>query len=268
MKVFYIVTLAYILPQSKITRVNNILPQIDGMELNGIKMKLNIIKLLIVNTALIISSFANASLIINTDRDSFIDTSSGLEWMDFGINNNESYDYVAGQLDAGEKYYGWMLATEMQVIDLYDHLFIGMGGSAEPARSQNYNLRHATAGSNIVGNSGLLPFNWDVIGHVNALSVGTRSERTHTIGQTINDEGRVVGLILKEYADLNGYTATEDDRATLVVYDNVFTPQMRATAHSLVSTMLVRATPVPEPASLVIFALGIMVLGLRRKNRV
>ena len=50
-------------------------------------------------------NMANADVIlIDTDNDSFIDMNTGLEWMDFGINNNHTYNFVASQLGEGGSY--------------------------------------------------------------------------------------------------------------------------------------------------------------------
>ena len=65
---------------------------------------------------------ANAS-IINADNSSFLDTNTGLEWIDFGINDRYTYDFVSNQLGAGQRYSGWRLATEDEVVDLYFSYF-------------------------------------------------------------------------------------------------------------------------------------------------
>ena len=72
---------------------------------------------------LVFSFTANAGL-INTTENSFIDEATSLEWMDFGINNTDTYDYVAGQFGAGEAYEGWRLATKDEVYDMYANTFL------------------------------------------------------------------------------------------------------------------------------------------------
>lgn len=39
-------------------------------------------------------------------HDSFIDTNTGLVWMDYGINNGQSYNHVTTQLANGGDYFG------------------------------------------------------------------------------------------------------------------------------------------------------------------
>ena len=76
-------------------------------------------------------SIAHAGLIIDTSNDSFIDTSTGLEWMDFGINNNQSYNYVTSQLGEGGVYEGWSLATSSQVYNMWANVFLGFNPEIE-----------------------------------------------------------------------------------------------------------------------------------------
>jgi len=53
---------------------------------------------------------------------SFKDTASGLVWMDFRINNDDSYnDVVEGLKDDG-KYYGWRFPTPAEVGELFYNL--------------------------------------------------------------------------------------------------------------------------------------------------
>lgn len=61
--------------------------------------------------------------LIDTDRDSFIDTESGLEWMDFGMTNNLALSYVLNNLGAGGEYFGWRLPSESEVLDLWQKAF-------------------------------------------------------------------------------------------------------------------------------------------------
>ena len=71
--------------------------------------------------------------IIDTLNDSFIDTSAGLEWMDFGINNNQSYNYVISQLGSGGVYEGWRLPTREEVLTLWANAYLGLGPDYENA---------------------------------------------------------------------------------------------------------------------------------------
>jgi len=67
--------------------------------------------------------------IINTNHDTFIDEASGLEWMDFGINNHQTMNEVIAELDT--TYAGWSLATEAQVLELMHNAFSGKGATTD-----------------------------------------------------------------------------------------------------------------------------------------
>jgi len=66
---------------------------------------------------LFISQVASAG-IIDTDRDSFIDDTTGLEWLDINMTTNKSYNYVASNLGQGQEYEGWRLPNFNEVVQL------------------------------------------------------------------------------------------------------------------------------------------------------
>ena len=64
---------------------------------------------------------ANAA-IINADTaeyNAYQDTETGLFWLDFGENNNQSYNYVASQLGDGGEWAGWRLPTLQEVYTMW-----------------------------------------------------------------------------------------------------------------------------------------------------
>ena len=61
--------------------------------------------------------------IINTQYNSYIDTQTCLEWMDFGINT-AGYDYVVSQLGEGGLYEGWIADSDIQVKEMFAHAFL------------------------------------------------------------------------------------------------------------------------------------------------
>ena len=68
-----------------------------------------------------LSNLTNAT-IINTEQDSFVDPLPGLEWMDFGLNNHQSYSYVSSQLEAGGEYEGWRLPSINEVYTMWHNV--------------------------------------------------------------------------------------------------------------------------------------------------
>ena len=87
-------------------------------------MKIKVMKIMLVGlglTFLNLNNAANAS-IINTDQDSFIDTNTTLEWMDLGLNNHQSYNYVSSQLGVGGEYEGWRLPSINEVYTMWHNV--------------------------------------------------------------------------------------------------------------------------------------------------
>ena len=60
-------------------------------------------------------SFNCFSALINTDYDSFIDSNSGLVWIDFGQTNKLSYNEVVAELEDGGLFSAWRLPTAQEV---------------------------------------------------------------------------------------------------------------------------------------------------------
>ena len=68
---------------------------------------------------------AQASLIVDNDdnlENSFLDTETKLVWMDFGVNNNQSYNYVISELGTGGIYNGWRLPTLEEVYTMWSNV--------------------------------------------------------------------------------------------------------------------------------------------------
>ena len=69
-------------------------------------------KLLLSSSLLALSISASAGIITGTDNNSFIDDTTSLEWMKFGVNSADTYDFIASQLGTGQTYEGCMLRPE------------------------------------------------------------------------------------------------------------------------------------------------------------
>jgi len=67
---------------------------------------------------------ANATIIENDHNlaNSYKDTDTGLVWMDFGVNNNQSFNYVASQLVPGGLSGGWRLPTVSEVYTMWTNV--------------------------------------------------------------------------------------------------------------------------------------------------
>lgn len=83
---------------------------------------------------LVFGTIGSASAgIINTLNDSYIDTNTGLEWMDLGMTGSDSYNQVKESLST--KYNGWELASEGQVLSMLKSAFSGKGALTDETDS-------------------------------------------------------------------------------------------------------------------------------------
>lgn len=75
-------------------------------------------KILVVLLFLMLS-FNCFSALINTTNNSFIDSNTGLEWIDFGQTNNLSYNQVVSELEVGGLFSAWRLPTAQEVHEMW-----------------------------------------------------------------------------------------------------------------------------------------------------
>lgn len=221
-------------------------------------------KTLINITAILLLSFSklsSASLIIDTNDNSFIDTSTRLEWMDFGINNNYSFNQVVAQLELGGEYYGWSLPTGEQVRIMWANAFLGIGANNEKINLIDNDFT-VQDGENEIGSvftETLNAMSFNLIEHA-----GSIDERKTGYGRYIGDNG-MSRVQLKHYTDLQGinsnYDQVEYDSGRFSDFDRVLEKN---------STLLVKVltkVDVPEPPTLAVFILGGLGLVARRYNQ-
>ncbi|WP_041766059.1 PEP-CTERM sorting domain-containing protein [Psychromonas ingrahamii] len=195
---------------------------------------------------------ANAGVITDTTDNSFIDQTTNLEWMDFGINNGQSYNYVASQLGSGGEYEGWSLPTSGQVYAMWANAFLGLGSEVV---DPNY---YGTGQGRVDDRNAPLVSVLDPV--MDAMGTNYRAASGDFS----------TGVFLGE----NGYSAFRvynDRRSQWIDFswlmDNGRLNIGGDTANTITSsTLLVRAqvAAVPEPPLVAIFALGLMGLVLRR----
>ena len=193
---------------------------------------------------LLVATSANAGLITDTTNDSFIDETTGLEWMDFGVNNGHSYSQVDSLLQS--TYSGWMLATESQVLTMWHNAFSGKGSVADIVHDTG--SRYAYYVNNEASNKLFVDI-YRSMGY--GYESGFKSR-----GWFENDTG---GMSYAEFTHINeGLQFTG-------LYGRTNNYQyFRTNGNSNHGTMLVRAATVPEPSTLTVFVLGMIGLVSRR----
>lgn len=209
----------------------------------------------------LLSLSVSAGTITDTNNDSFIDDSTGLEWMDFGINTGQTYNYVASQLGQGEEYEGWSLATSDQVYTMWANAFLGLGSDTERVNTPN-RWMSASDGENVKGS--VFDNVFDAMGKDFSHASGTEQELQAAHAWFEGSDGlsyfylrRMVG----ETVDFSTHDfAYLNDSENWSDYADV--------AVSKYSTLLVRnAVNISEPATTIIFSLSLIGLFLSRKKK-
>jgi len=226
--------------------------------IKGHSMIFKFLKNITLYTAITFSSFSSlshAGLIIDTDNDSFIDATTGLEWMDFGINNGRSFNDVVSNLSDSGDYAGWRLPTYDEVFDMWHHAFFDEIPSGRV---------HVISEDDIQA-SAYFPLNdtFEAIGY-------NTKERFYSLK---DDFTRGFGLFQsKGDSDLLSYVYFRNDPdydadTILLIGSSV---SYHNSINLLHSTLLVRgdssssATSVSEPATFAIFALCVLAMATRR----
>jgi hypothetical protein len=215
-------------------------------------MKFSIKTLAVYLPVIAFSCTSTAGLITDTLDNSFIDETTGIEWMDFGINNNESFDYVLEQTQVGGKYEYWSVATQEQAYDMFLNAF-----APQTESEFKYGDPYVEVGAEIFTYGSSFDQIMQAMGH-NTTYSGDGEEVNFSFGLFFGENG-LGKLELQNYA----FGGENKDWA----YFDVRTNQNEETSVSKIwrSTLLVKnAVEVPEPSSLAIFALGILGFSVRK----
>jgi hypothetical protein len=201
---------------------------------------------------------ANAGLIVNTDNDSFIDTSTGLEWMDFGINNHLSHNDVVAQLDVGGEYYGWALPSEQQVRTMWLNAFSNLGADVyeENVADGNFNFKDGANEQGSVFTELMNTMSYNELRNADA-----NNERQYSYGRYITATG-MSRVTFYAYTD----RLSEQNDYDMVRFENSGSSDYTSVNESN-STLLIKMSSVvdvPEPSTFAIFALGMIGLASRR----
>jgi len=213
-------------------------------------MKFKFLKALVVIALGGLATISSAGVITNTSNDSFIDSNTGLEWMDFGVNNSYSPDQVKGLLST--TYAGWNLATESQVLTLANNAF----------NVSDANYTNNSSGTTYASFSGSNYANWSTIEAMGLNVVyGTDSQTGSPYGYSLGWFDDTTGSLSYLYV-----TSSNGGSYSGNIYGrNTNMSNYGSETSTYYGTLLVKS--VPEPATLSLFGLGLIGLGFARRQK-
>lgn len=202
----------------------------------------------------------------NGTNKGFTVSGSSLVWMDFGINNNQSYETVQAQLLPGEVYEGWRVANATEVFSTFASIFSVPGidwaspdyfGAGEFYFQDGYGDPLGSVWENIFPVLGWNAHIGFETGHERYISIGM-FRGGYDMLSTFQIENMLHNALVSsplndsilaadgEYHFANGVSITN---STLLVRDVAVVPP--------------EPESVPEPSTLAIFALAMMGLTAR-----
>lgn len=205
--------------------------------------------------AAIISNVANAGLIVNDVSDTFVtDTVTGFDWLDMSYTDGKSFNDVstlilADTLNGG----GWEIASKAEVLDLLLHQNNNVSFPYDITVSRN----KAEYLSFVELKDWLTPTFTSVVNEItHSMIRGYTSDTGATHAKNFGDHVSIqFGSSSNQFAIGKGY----------LTVDGV--GRLESERNGAWGTFLVRkTTDVPEPATVAIFALGLMGLALRKKK--
>ena len=234
-------------------------------------MRVDYLKATLLTIAIVFTYNVQANM-MDTSNNSFIDQNTGLEWIDFGVNNGKSYNYVVSQLTVGGEYEGWSLPTEDQVYKMWADAFLGLGATSETDNYYDSGELIVKDGESVKGS--VISDRMQIMGGWNLLLGMRMDEEALSYGMFMDQYGlRYVEVIY--YTDFfsghySRYEKIVDQADIASLGYNYFSDNSYGSARDqsgkYSSTLLVKnAMNVPAPSSFVILILGLLGIILSRK---
>ncbi|MEW9796657.1 hypothetical protein [Alteromonas sp. CYL-A6] len=225
-----------------------------------------IVFILITNSPFAMAGLIEADIYGDGTNKGFTITGSNLQWMDFGITNNQSFDYISSQLEQGGIYEGWSIPTINQVINLYQSISNPFLSDTRVTirvfENDSYNGNRWYTGStgNIFDNI------FEIVGYNTDELVPGTSTNDWNLTKSIGIIGGTDGLSYFSFTNHNGIRSNAIFCDCIEIDDRVDrTASVALLTNSATSTMLVRSIPVPEPSSVSIFLISMITLIRRYK---
>ncbi len=196
-------------------------------------MNTKTLKAALLSLVVTVSGFASAGLITDTSNDSFIDQTTGIEWIDIEVNIGRTRDDVSTDMGLGGAFFGWRFATGDETIALLINAFHPF------ARSPQTTTEYVNG---VIDDASVY---WSYIA-----IMGATTDTWYDINHGDDDVAYVWFYAAYEEIYYNGW----NNRAGNWVNDET-------------SWWVVRQKEVPEPSTLAIFALGVIGLVSRRLKK-
>lgn len=206
-----------------------------------------------------------ADAFITGDNKAALETSTGLVWMDFGVNNHYSYTQVVGLLST--EYAGWRLPTATEVNHLWVSLFDDL---PEWFQSTTEAGPLSFTSGFLSSPAGKYEDYFNQIYEIFGQSPDSLSLLIDAHGNLIESwiSKSAFGIFMKD-ADTSGYVHLQNPYSDAYT-DSAFYVEMYLTDISYWhNTLLVKddQVSVPEPAAPLLALLGLMALFARRQLR-
>lgn len=231
-------------------------------------MSIQKLKMVLGGALLFVSSLANATFISDSSYngfDTYIDSRTGLEWMDFDETANYTSNQILGLMGPGEMFEGWFIPDEVIAFalweDIGDSYTFPRIGIEDDAFGERYGVVGASDGdmaalASIVGSNS----NSFSVGYAQfKQSNGWWGYLTYAPSVPAFNTERIFGRIYSNALVINldnepFETFANNDNPTLLYRESISAPPPPPPPPSVVS----------GPNTLAIFALGLMGLASRR----
>lgn len=189
-----------------------------------------------------------------------------MEWLDFGINNNQSFDFIVSQLGSGGQYEGWSLPTIDQVITLTEAIYNPFKLDSRVFIKVFSDERYNGDNWSVYNTGNIFDSTFEIIGYNTIEQVPWTNTDDWKLTKSVGIIGGTDGLSFFNVVNHYGLRATNIFTDGFEIDDRVDrTVSVSSLRNAVTSTMLVRtSTDVPEPSTLTIFALGMIGLASRR----